>query len=351
MEEQQDEKSQSKRTNRSLDLTEAARVCETLLKQGVSQLSFPGGRSRKTILATMNDGAIFAVTRRRRSNRATLELEVMKALKSESAAVPAIVAYSDGWLIQEHVGSIRLTEKLDAAATDEERELWLVKGLDGLLSIQQAGRRASLNVQVARIGRKEAWLKKLMSFPDELGGLLQIPTPTIDFAALENALQVDSPTFIKWDARPGNAMVNDQGEVCWIDWEHCGVRDPLDDMAWFLMDEWAPNCPQIESRLFDDFPNKFAAQRSTASCQNYLMTFGVLHSCVRLSLVLSRKGEGGWWDRERALAGDKIGVTPDAVERLCERAARWSAETSALPPLSDWFLDVRSKILEEDQAL
>ena len=330
-----------------MDLTEATRVCESLLGKSLKQLSFPGGRQRKTILATMEDGSLYAVTKRRKSNRAELEEGVMRALIARGAPIPSIAAFADGWLIQEYVGAVRLSEKLDAAVTQEEIKGWLAQGLDSLLAIQRAGRSANLSAQVAGIGHKEGWLDRLMAMPEEIAQHLEMATPIIDKEKSASVLAVPYRAFIKWDARPGNAIVSGKNTISWIDWEHCGTRDPLDDLAWLLGDEWTPNIPELESQLLDTYLPLFSEQRTVDQSRDYLMTFGTLHMCVRLSLILSHKGDGKWWDRQRALAGDKIGVTADSVERLCQRAARWSAASSVLQSLSGWFLEIQDRVLEE----
>ena len=46
---------------------------------------------------------------------------------------------------------------------------------------------------------------------------------------------------------------------------------------------------------------------TSGAARDYLMTFGTLHMCVRLSLILSRKEDDDWWDRDYCLDGDKIG--------------------------------------------
>lgn len=337
---------EAKKGSRGMDLTEATQVCESLLGKSLRQLSFPGGRQRKTILATMEDGSLYAVTKRRKSNRAVLEEGVMRALIARGAPIPSIAAFADGWLIQEYVGGVRLSEKLNAATTQAEIKDWLLQGLDSLLAIQQAGRNAGLSAQVAGIGHKEGWLDRLMAMPEEIGQHLEKATPAIDKEHLASVLAVPFPAFIKWDARPGNAMVSKNNAISWIDWEHCGTRDPLDDMAWLLGDEWTPNIPELEAQLLDTYLPLFSEQRTADQSRDYLMTFGTLHMCVRLSLILSHKGDGTWWDRQRALAGDKIGVTADSVERLCQRAARWSAASPVLQSFSGWFLEIQDRLLE-----
>ena len=53
-----------------------------------------------------------------------------------------------------------------------------------------------------------------------------MPPPELDEPSLIALLRVKTPAFIKWDARPGNAIVNKNGTITWFDWEHCGCRSP-----------------------------------------------------------------------------------------------------------------------------
>ncbi len=68
-----------------------------------------------------------------------------------------------------------------------------------------------------------------------------------------------------------------------------------------------------EPELLADYLAEFTGD-DPAAAWDYLMTFGTLHMCVRLSLILSRKEDGDWWDRDYCLGGDKIGVT---LPRIC----------------------------------
>ncbi|MGY9006875.1 MAG: hypothetical protein ACKVJQ_12455 [Alphaproteobacteria bacterium] len=76
------------------------------------------------------------------------------------------------------------------------------------------------------------------------------------------------------------------------------------------------------------------------------MTFGCLHLCVRLALILSNKDDGAWWDRDTALSGDKVGVTLDEAQRLATRGARWATASTELKPLGRWFSAIQDALAE-----
>ena len=61
------------------------------------------------------------------------------------------------------------------------------------------------------------WRKGRINFPILLGILLGIPAPTVDKDALLNALTLEPDTFVKRDARAGNAIVRNDGSISWFD--------------------------------------------------------------------------------------------------------------------------------------
>lgn len=156
-------------------------------------------------------------------------------------------------------------------------------------------------------------------------------------------------------ARPGNALLVDRGAgeagatnggVSWIDWEHCGARDALDDLAWLLCDEYLPDDAQLEQDLFERFLPGFArlSERQPEEASDYLSRFGTLHSCMRLLLVIELKGECGWWDPEYCERTDRFGVTAEGAHRLCTRGARWSRRLPDGERMARFFMDVEDRL-------
>ena len=215
--------------------------------------------------------------------------------------------------------------------------------------VHEAGRRAGLERRVIAIGARPGWIDQLIGVPGQIGRQIGITAPDLAADRLRAALAVANPQLIKWDARPGNAMATSTEtgtkEVMWFDWEHCGCRDPLDDLAWLLGDEWAPENESVETEILDRHIGDFAGRRGRDEARAYLMIFGTFHMAVRLSLILEHKGNGAWWDRDYCLTHDKIGITPEGVRRTCRRAARWSAADPLTAPLSRWFQQAEEHIL------
>ncbi|MFQ5626534.1 MAG: aminoglycoside phosphotransferase family protein [Methyloligellaceae bacterium] len=322
----------------------AATACESLLQAKVLRTDQPGGRSRKSVRVYLEDGCVIA-TQRRNANRAALEALVLRELHARGAPVPKILAFKDGWLIQENLGDRRLSTAL-ADVGKEEGEKHLEAALSSLLEIHQAGRAAGLETRIVTIGQKPEWLTKLLYMPERLGNHVDLPPPPLPLEPLRSCLAVTEPHFIKWDARPGNAIMRKDGHIAWFDWEHCGCRNALDDVAWLLADEYAPDWPDAEERLIARYLPEIAAREAPDAAIEYLKIFGTIHSCVRLALIFSKKGSGGWWDEEYCLAGDKAGVTKAAAQRLCARAARWSENSPLTQDLVPWFKEISARIAE-----
>ena len=283
------------------------------------------------------------MTRRRTDQRAALEVEVLRALFDAGAPVPRVLAFDGTWLVQEDLGARRLSQVL-AGATEAETERRLDPALFALARVHGAGRIAGLERRVVAIGNTADWLHRLIAAPERLGARLGLGAPTLDRDALAAWLTVDRPRFIKWDARPGNAAVTGDGVVAWFDWEHCGCRSPLDDLAWLLGDEYTPYWPAVEDRLLDRYVPAFAAVSDPEAARGYLGAFGTLHMCVRLALIVANKGDGPWWDAEYCLAHDKVGVTQEMARRTCERAGIWSRRSPLTAPLGPWLAAVAARV-------
>lgn len=317
-------------------------IFHTLTGRRAARILFPGGDRRKSAVVVTDGGESLVITRRRHEGRAELESEVLRQLKQQDAPVPGIIARDGKWIVQEYLGGERLSQAIDAASPEARRVL-LEAAMESLIALHQAGRRAGLEQRVIVIGKNPSWLETLMDMPLRIGEHLAMPAPALPRAAVIARLAVEKPVFIKWDARPGNAAVRDDGTVAWFDWEHCGCRAPLDDVGWLLGDEWSPDDPAGEAALLATYLADFTDD-DPAAARDYLMTFGTLHMCVRLSLILSRKDDGDWWDRDYCLNGDKIGITLQEATTLARRAARWSAASTLLGPLSPWFGAVADRV-------
>jgi len=339
-------KKKKKNTGRSSSAYRQAalkRATESLLKTSVRTMEFPGGKSRESYRLVLEDGSTVIATRRDTIDRARCEVKTLQALNRHDVAVPRLLASNYSHiLIQEDFGGIRLSEALRDADMQRGERL-LDNALDALALIHHAATAEQLEAHVETLGSEDSWIQGLLERPAVLGKYLKQPAPELNVAALTNSLRIVEPHFIKWDARPGNALVRDQDEVVWIDWEHAGKRNRLDDVAWVLGDEYIPDWPELEDRLLARYVPRFAGSMSESKAFDYLMAYGSFHMVVRLGLILKYM-DGAWWDLDHCLAEDKVGVTLECAQRLCRRGARWSARNALTEPLSDWFRQIEPDI-------
>jgi hypothetical protein len=257
--------------------------------------------------------------------------------------VPRVLAFDGTWLIQEDVAGQRLSEHL-AAAGAAEVEAWLEAALVALDRLHRAGRAAGLERRVIVLGRDPAWIRRLLGRVDIVAGQADIAAPPLPAEALVDLLRVREPWLIKWDARPGNALVGEGGRLVWIDLEHCGCRNRLDDLAWLLCDEYAPDLPEVEARLLERHLRAFAEGWGPGEAARYLAAYGTFHGLVRLSVILDRKGRGPWWDRRRCLAADMPDVSRAGALTLARRAGRWAGRCPLTAPLVPWLVAVERRI-------
>ncbi len=313
----------------------AVAACETLLGAKVTRVEAPGGL-RKSIRLYLGDEPVI-VTRRRTLPRARLEVAVLHALHARGAPVPRVLAFDGIWLLQEDLGGRRLPQAL-AESTQKEGEAWLDAALSSLAECQRAGREAGLNNRVRVIGANPDWLRQLITMPKHLGRIVKLPPPRLPQRQLLHFLRVRRPAFLKWDARPGNAIAREDGTVAWFDWEHAACRNPPDDVAWMLGDEFVPDWPKAEKRLLKKhlpaFTDEATGAEETAA---YLAAFGAFHLCMRLTMIFTFKRGGPWWNKETVLARDTVGITRESAEATCRRAARWAAGAPLTEALAPWF--------------
>lgn len=322
---------------------EIAEACARLLRAQIFDVARTARGRRRSYRVQLADRTVIA-THRESADRGRLEAFALGELHRFGAPVPAVVAFGEGWLIQEDLGEWRLSNTL--AQTDAvERRQWLDRGLAALGTVHEAARRAELGDKVPALGQTAPWRAGLIAMPGRIAERMGEPLPALDADALDRALTVAGREFVKWDARPGNAIVKADHAVGWIDWEHCGARRALDDLAWFLGDEYVDISADDEAALLATHLPAFAPDVPAEDAQRYLATFGTFHSAVRLALILHHKADGPWWDLTMCLADDKVGVLKDCALAVAGRAARWAAMGGgATAPLAPWFGRVRDRL-------
>lgn len=317
-------------------------LCKRAFGRIPNRVAFPGGRSRSAFMAEIGDER-FVLAKRDSPGDAAIEGIVMKVL-SRTGLVPRVIRVVDEWVVQELVDGVRLPVYLDGLETVREREAALDLALSSLAELQTFAHTENLHHRVPRVGPDRDWSDGNLMRARKISEIVDIAPPLLDYGKLETLFTLDPREFVKADARPGNALVCD-GRIVWFDWEGCGRRHSLDDLAFVLSDEWTAIDPETESRLIDKHLASFARKRSETEAHDYLMAFGVFHMMARMHRAIRyRYRDGEWWSREKCLHNDKIGVTPTEVGLMCDRARRWSLRVAPLHTLAPWCENLMEKL-------
>lgn len=323
---------------------ELASKCEQLIGARITAMQYPGGSSRDSVKLLLKRGAPVFATERSRKEKADNERLILKTVSAKGGLVPKLLG-SDGHklLIQEDIPGSRLSQaihKQDSSVIYNH----LDNALASLATIHSAGSQSGLDEKLRQLGNTDEWLKGLLDRPAVLGKFFKIPAPGLDSKPLKDLLAIRQPRFVKWDSRPGNAIVKNNQQVYWIDWEHSGSRNRLDDMVWLLGDEFIPHRPQVEKQLLDTHLSVYADDLSQDEARQYFFTLGVFHLVIRMGLIYKYKKDGRWWNYDKCLAGDKAGVTLKNMLRICKRGRRWAEQTHYAQDLSPWFKDIESTL-------
>ena len=321
-------------------------LCERWLGSDAVGFAFPGGTRRDSCRVTLADGRSLIATIRDEPDRADLETRVLGALAPHEAPAPRVLAANRRVLMQEDCGETRLSVALHHADPTEAERL-LDDALGSLVALQEAGARAGLEERVPLLGVAGWWIESLIDRPVALGSLLGLQPPVPEIEHLRDLLTVAEPRFVKWDARPANAVIDADGHVVWIDFEHCGARNPLDDVAWLLADEFVPHDPERDERLLAAHLPRFGGSLPAPLLPHYARAMIVLHGAHRLNLMVDGHGgeDGrGWRDAERCVRRDSVGVTLEFALRQCDRLAHHAAQSSLTGALAPFFLECRERI-------
>ena len=311
----------------------AAAACRRLLEapraSAEPQPAHPYRRRQQcSVRVDLGDRTVIA-TRRRRSASGQLEAKVLGAMASDGATAPRVLAFDGTWMIQEDVGSRRLSA-LVHGASEAQCESYLDAALTSIVRCQEAGKDAGLERMVTISHGPQ----RLLAAPESVGTALGLAPPFVADWQLYFDLQRPWSRFIKWDTRLGNAIQRDDGSVVWVDWEECGRGEGLRDLVKVLLDEWIPNWPGAEERLIEKHLDSFLEDADVLQARDFVAVYGTLLAITRLGQILRLKGKGPWWEPATCLAHELVAVTPKAALGLCRRGARWAARS----PVTDGFV-------------
>ena len=315
------------------------------LGRKVADIEYPGGESRDSVRLILDDGKRVIATRRPTDERAEHEVHVMRALHKHGANVPRVFGFNGELLLQQDLGTTRLSQTLHDKEMKPRIPELLDAALTSMAGFHEAAAKADLAKGTKIIGDRHEWCLGLASVPEEVGELTGIAPPAYDKEAVASLIAIREPSFVKWDSRPGNALVSPSLQAYWFDWEHSGARNAADDLVWLMGDEFVTHDPDMERDLFDKHLGAFASGGLEGDgLEHYVRTLGCFHSCVRLSLILDYKGDGKWWSLTNCLDGDKVGVTRRCARRLLWRAQNWAEHDSLTAPLILWLKDIEEHV-------
>ena len=308
----------------------------------VRSYSYPGLQNRdksgnKTISIISDQSQKYIMTFRYNLAYAEIEAEVLKRLSKKNDALPKLVNRSGNWLIQEHINGKRLSLALTTKDREGKYDI-SCNAISTLVSLQQDAQEIGLGKLVKAVCTKQNWREERLNSLEGIAKLSGLSLPEVDRQKIFKVLAINPLSFIKWDARAGNAIFRNDKSTCWFDWEHCGRRAGIDDLVWFLSDEWLNLEPDDELHIINKFIDYFDRKEVSVPLENYLRIFGTIHMCSRLAKILElRQRKFSWIDRKKCLTYDLMGVTAQESNRLALKAARWADHDSLTKPLVPWL--------------
>lgn len=320
--------------------SEAAQLAvESLLESDVTRVE-PSRRLRgnppESFRVHVADGRTVIATCRATATRTAFEAQTLRALRERGASVPRILAARGGWLVQEDLGSLRLSQHLDAKAPSDAGPL-LHTAVETLAGLHTAGRAAGLDRDAPALPPPSRYL----TMPARLAELARLPTPFVDHDTFARTLSA-SPggSFVKRDARPARAVVRGTS-VLWFDFARCGVGHRMIDLVALLGDEALPEWPALEDELLDAHLPRFLDTLHLGRA--FFAVYGVLYLSRRMVRILELKGDGDWWTREECLDADHPLVTEHASRTLALRAGRWAERHPLTESLASFFLALATR--------
>ncbi|MBX3250192.1 MAG: phosphotransferase [Myxococcales bacterium] len=327
----------------------AQRAVETLLDADVARVE-PSRRVRgnppESFRVHLADGRVVIATCRATATRTAFEAQTLRALRERGAPVPRVHAARGGWMIQEDLGSLRLSQRLDAMSPTDAAPI-LHAALDALADVHAAGRDAGLDRDAPPLKPPSRYIP----MPARLAELAGLSAPTVDADAFAQTLEaLPATAFVKRDARPARAVVRHES-VLWFDFARCGRGHRVIDLVALLGDEALPEWPALEEELLDAHLARFLETLHVGRA--FYSVYGVLYLCRRLARILelavpqgsdaasaasSPLAERAWWPREECLDADHPLVTEHAFRVLAVRAGRWAERHTLTEPLAPFFV-------------
>lgn len=338
---------QSADTRPRLSPADIAEAAEAHFKQEVLQISAPGGELRASVRVAFANATVIA-TQRPEARGFDMEVNVLQRLSAVGAPVPRYLGQRNGVLFQEDAGRARLSVQL--ATLPAERRLEIAEAaFESLWELKAKAAETGLEAELPILAMNQAWLTLFCNMPATLSKSLGVPVPALDIEGLGRIVVQTPKSFVKWDARPGNAALSADGRVLWFDWEHAGRRAGPEDFAFLAGDEFWPLGAELTLGLF----TRTAPQASKAGFQQtlrFLTCFTTLQIVQRMDLIRQRLHRKGWADAKTALRYDRVGATPNILRKLALRGSDWASRDPVLKPLEAWFPQAADAMLQQFKA-
>lgn len=303
--------------------------------QPVRKLTAPGGRSRSSFRAWLDDRTLI-VSQRPDGDQARVERLVLSALQPHTDAVPRLLGQSGRLMFQSDVGITRLNALIHATPGDQRSAL-ADQAVAALFEVQRAGHRAGL----AEAGLP---LKGFFATPDDdITGVparalrqMAMRDPGFDPARLSPLFSAPPCRFVKWDCRAGNAALDAAGQLRWFDFEDARLAQGPEDFAWLIADEVWPL--PVDAML-----DLIRARLGPQDCSDpqvwmtYLEEYATLHALRRIRLIFAEARRGGWMELPEIVKFDRVGVNPHLGEHLSLRGAMLAGRNASTAPLIPLF--------------
>lgn len=286
----------------------------------------PGGAARGTHRVVLGERVVYA-TRRQNEEVTAREAHLLRTLYEHGAPVPRVAAFENEWLIVESAGYAPLSETF-ARQAPVEATVVLRRAIESLEALHAAGRTARLAEVVPSYAHGEETARHLLHVLEAVGTLQGVRLPEFDGPAVAAHLAKPGRDFIKWDTRPANAALGEDGVVRWFDWQHANLRHRADDLVWLLCDEFVPETLDPAQRLV-------TLARQWEGDATRAITLGCAHVGLRLHGILTGRA-GLDVSFEDCLVNDWLGSRTSAL-RLCRRGAALAREAAVTRPLVDWY--------------
>ncbi|MGV6811238.1 MAG: hypothetical protein ACWA47_03255 [Brevirhabdus sp.] len=322
----------------AMRVSDVVALAEKQFGRTVRKITAPGGRGRASARVHFDDLTVIATYRPEQRSR-DMEQRLLEHFNGTDAPVPRLLGRQGDVLFQQDLGNLRMPRALTDASQDQARDI-AAAGLTSLWRIKSIAEDLGIVDQLPVIAHSKDWALNYISAPLRLSRLLSVEPPELDHARVLSTLLPKPAAFVKWDARPGNAIVLGDGSVSWFDWEHYGRRGGYEDFPFLFGDEFWPLDAEASIEAFIE-----TAPKDMHDQVPVLVRLTALQAAQRLSLINQRHNEKGWLEATVALGQDRVGTAPELVRNLARHGADWASRDPLVEPLANWFLEASNALL------